>query len=513
MSQEPERAAIAPAKPAAPLNRSLRLRAAGFALGALAFAGALLGGVWLWDRRPIPMFPNDEVGSLPEGTTQVRRMRAGKPFVFGDLSIDHEFEEAQWSQLGASLCGGEDVFSALVDAKGKYAVPRAANVLDHWRNNAKAIACGRALAKKLGRGMYYVRFSTQRPEDKHDDLREERKRSLRDFEDEPRREDRPRRPPLSDVLLLELDATQLPDAPPTFIPWLESGGISGVHCVSSSPRLDSDCRPGSKASARLDGTRFWVSGELSDIEQFGRRFSPSGKNEVDNEEDFAALEEKVKDFPTAEVGSWETFEPSSVLWRVGFTDFGAQRGISHTSIERAVYKYRASWAITERQVDGVDELQLVLVTGSETDSKELALDLKEWHTGIKDAILDAAERAPADSSEDEDLKRVDRELDAARRKIGSRTVRRAIVEREEKFVFLTFLREVDDDEAEAEQDWREDMKERGATAAKIIRAMLDGERPDMDLVRELGGRSLVQAVENGGSSREEKERGKPQPVE
>lgn len=512
-----ERPALKPPKPAAPLNRSLRLRVAGLAFGALALGGALVGGLWLWDQRSIPMFPNGELGSLPEGTAYVRRIRANKPFVFGEVSVDDEFEEARWSWLGSAMCGGEDVFSALVDAKGKYAVPRAAKVLDHWRNNAKAIACGRALAKKLGRGSYYVRFSTERPEEKHGDLREERKdrkRPVRELDgDEPRKEERPRRPRLSDVLLLDLDVSQLPPAPPSFIPWLETGGLSDVHCVSSSPRLDSDCKPSSKAAARLEGTSLWVSGELSDIEQFGRRFSPAGKNDLDNEEDFKALEEKVKSFPSADIGSWETFEPSSVLWRAGFTDIGMQRGISHAALERSVYKYRASWAITERQVDGLDELQLVLVTGSELDSKELALDLKEWHTNIKEAILDAMEKEPM-GIEDEELKRLDREFNAARRKIGTRTVRRAIVEREEKFVFLTFLREVDDDEAEAEQDWREDMKDRGATAAKIIRAMLDGERPDMDLVRELGGRSLVEALEDGGtSSREEKERARPTPVE
>ncbi len=476
----------------------LATRIALFVLGTLVAIGLLIGALWLIDRRSVPVFPSDEVGTLPESLTYVIRFRADRAATMRTEQSGEKHEEAQWSYLAGALCGGDDLYESLMSARSPLGRARVARALDDRRATREALQCGKALSKKMGRGGYVVRFSMTEGSMSRAKKKPEARPAPKGDQDkeppEPEKKERPTPPPERQVSLFQINAEALPSPPHHLVRWRDRSGLVDTRCKPESDRSDAICRMTDFAVARVEGTDLFVTGALADVQQLGRTFSPTGRNDVDHHDLYAELAKRLQPAPIAHLGAGENFDSSQILYLLGAGP-DLKTPFPQGKLEYDLYKSKAVWGLTESG-RGDEDVQLFLLTERPDDANDLAADIKEWHGEVKDYF--ARIDKPEDEVDDPDLKKVERDYRKARRAVALRSIKHAEIERDEKLVIVTFPREPNDEEQRAIEAMKQDADERGESAAALVHDLVEGKGVDEDLLRDLGGKKLVEAVKNPG---------------
>lgn len=478
-------------------------RALAWVFGALGLAALLGAGGFLIYQRAFakpkqPVFPLGDVRTLPEDTLAVHRSNRRS------IRTQYDYkpvEQALWSEMAGRVCGGEDLFGALI-ASSRYDVARrrVARILAERHQAGKRLACGKVVAEHFGGARFDIELRDPvKDEPKPGGLDDDPKKK------EAKKDERPAPAPRHRVSLFELDLAALPDGAADFVERRERSGLSATRCVSSSTRRWGECNGGSAAAARLEGTDLWITGGLSDIEAFGRDFSRAGKNELEPREGFERIAALLEEFPTSSVGSQETFD-------VGFVRrFGVHT--DSTSWEAAPFNIKLTDALRSYGVlwgygDGISSTEgtalLVFEPASESDAIDLVLDLKEWRGAAKELFEGSG---AVDLSKEDELKKVDRDGLEARHTSGLRCLQEAELERDGKLVTMRFVLAPSEGELEKIRDSIADTTERRNTAAKVIDQVLAGEKPDEDLLRDLGGRELVEQVKHPDAESVKERRG------
>ncbi|MBL8740864.1 MAG: hypothetical protein JNK04_07215, partial [Myxococcales bacterium] len=248
----PRRAPEEPGPPTLPARRRRR-RGLALLVGTL-IAGTIAGGGYAGYRyfahKTAPMFPEGKLAFLPESTVLVQRLTREQ--MVTDSMFLEPSEQALWSQMAAISCGGTDVYEHLMSSKIDVSKQVLTAAFDVRHDTAKALACGREMAKRLGPTLYFVRMEGER------EIRREPER--RRYRDEPPEDPGPQKAPLLSVTLYDVGRGDLPDTTKGFVERRDRSGLSSTRCAVESGRRFADCWSGSPASARLEGSPLWVSG-------------------------------------------------------------------------------------------------------------------------------------------------------------------------------------------------------------------------------------------------------------
>jgi len=451
-------------------------------------AGTIAGGGYAgyryFGQKTAPMFPDSKLAFLPESTVSVQRIsreQLGTESVFIETS-----EQALWSHMAASMCGGTDVFEHLMTASSEPSRVRLTAALDVRYDTSKALACGRDMAKRLGPTLYFVRMEGER------EIR--REPIPRRFRDEPIEEPTQEKAPLLSVTLYDVGSGELPATTKGFIERRDRSGLLDTHCAVESGRRFADCWPGSPASAKLEASSLWVSGRVAEIEAFGREFSPKFANEIEEARALEALALEVGKYPSAQLGKWTAFDVSFIR-RIGCgAPFTSWDGAAfNVKLSEAVTKFKSTWAIGDDISATSGEMRVLLMPETEGEAIDLVLDVKEWHTSATEFFEKLDE---PDMGGSEEVKATEREYRTAIHKSCVRSVAKASVDRAGKLVTLSFSSALEGAEKDAIEDMQRDTADRAKAAAKIIDQLIVGERPDNDLLEELGGKELLDAVKH-----------------
>ncbi len=478
-----------------------RRRRLGLALGAiggvLAVLALAVGGLIWYRARPTPVTPFP-LKSLPESTVLVGR-DAGGVFMLG-LAAAELPPEADWSRLSAELCGGTDVFGLLMRPTRRYARLGLADAMENRRQISDALGCGRTLAKaRKGQAAYY--YSVKLP------TKDEEKPTKAPKRDERHERGEPELPVLrlARVHLFHVDLTTPPDTTRLFREHRDRAGLAGTRCLvrdRDGGRAESECTDFSRASAHLEGTSMWVGGTLQGITAFGKDFSPKATNKLADEDVWNDLTARFERYAIAEIGTHEVFDPL-FLFHTGFGWTSQDQALTeaYDKLQRLVVKYEAWWAVGDRVGPDGGDLRLDLVAKGDSEAIDLLLDVKEWHAALKD-LVDKHAEAP-ESKEDEDLKRAERDYYKMLHASAAKAIKDALIEREGKRVTLTVDVKYDEEDRRKMAATRELALERAALAAKIVAALAQGDKPDEDVLRQLGGRDLIEAVKDPDKTRRE----------
>ncbi len=475
-----------PAPPTVPAKRRKR-RGLALLVGTL-IAGVIAGGGYAgyryFGQRTAPMFPDAKLAFLPESTVLVQRI--SREQLVTDSMFLTPNEQALWSQMAATSCGGTDVYAHLMSANLELSKQVLTAALDIRHDTAKALGCGREMAKRLGPTLYLVHMEGER------EIRREPER--RRFRDEPPEDPGPQKAPLLSVTLYDVGRGELPESTEGFIERRDRSGLLGTRCAVESGRRFADCWSGSVATAKLEGSPLWVSGRVAEIEAFGREFSPKASNTLEEAKQFEALALEVEKFPSAKIGKWTAFDVSFIR-RIGCgAPFTSWDGTAfNVKLNEAVTKFKSVWAIGDSLgIDGGD-MRFFFLPETEGESVDLVLDLKDWHESAKE-FFDKLEEPDMGGSEE--VKTTEREYRTAIHKSCVRSLRKAEVDRSGKLVTLSFNTDIEPGEKDAIDDMIRDVEDRRKAASKIVDQLIAGERPDFDLLDDLGGKELVDAVKH-----------------
>lgn len=483
-------------------GRRLR-RALAWAFGVLGVVALLGAGGFLVYQRAFakpkqPVFPLGNVRTLPETTLAVHRLNQKAVRTQYDYK---PLDQALWSEMAGRVCGGDDLFSALLgSSRWDFSRRRVAHILAERHQAAKRLACGKVVAAHFDGARFDVELRDPAKDDpKPSGLEDDAPKK------DAKKDDRALPTPRHRVSLFELDLAALPDGAADFIERRERSGLLATRCVSSSQRRWGECGANASAAARLEGTDLWVTGGLSDIEAFGRELSRTGKNEIEQRETFERVGALLEEFPTSSVGSHEVFDIGFVRrFGIHTESAGWEAAAFNVKLTDALRSYGAFWGYG----DGISSTEgvalLVFEPASEADAIDLVLDLKEWRSAAKELFEGSA---ALDLSKEEELKKVDRDGIEARHKAGLRCLEDAELERDGKLVTMRLTFAPSETELEKIRDSIADTNERRQTAAKVIDQVLAGDKPDEDLLRDLGGRELVEQVKHPDSESVRERRG------
>ena len=412
-----------------------------------------------------------EHGQLPTDTQMVVRWNSGaeRAEQFG-VAGDALPAQAQWSAM-AELCGGYDVFEAMMGAPlkfggRKYAARTLAKDIDELQLSLK---CGKKLAESMtspwryavlladGKHTRRVRFVTGGPD-------------------------------------------KLPETAGHFKGAADPPHMLDTHCLILWTRERSDkCVSAARAVARIDGTDIWARGMLSSLEAFGDDFSPAGKNASSVSERLADLAAEFSDQRYVMVGDAGHF-------RTNYAGlFGASVGLSNSGetkdLKETVDDEGKAWALGITGERGARELELVIVTANESSAKEIKAALKDFHSALKDEIDDRQDKEDeTDRDDDQEEKYLD--YRAARRKMARRALKAAKITRDGKRVTLHAVEEAKKGELKTLARYASWRTKQLSLAAKVVDALLKGEEPRERVLEKLGGEAFVEAWEEAKAKAE-----------
>lgn len=464
----------------------------GLVLGVLGGLGALGGagfGGWLWYRsRGAEVLPFEDVRSLPEATVAISRDDAG--IYIQGLNAKELPPEATWSRLGTELCGGTDVFRLLMRPSWKYAKVELARAFEERRSVSGSLSCGREMAKKLESTTAHE-VTLALPEDEND-------RSVNPSRD---RGDPPK-VRTARVRLHRVAFEKLPDTSRRFHEARDRGGLTSTHCLSLDERgRRDDCLDYAPTSARLEGTNVWLGGPFAAVSVFGREFSPKGTNKIEDAEAWTRLAGSVRGYAYAELGTHQAFN-DGFIYNTGFGHGPSEiPGLADAMVplSEAVEKYKARWALGDNVGNEGGELRLELMAEGDGDAIDLLLDVREWHSGFKTHV--AKGDTGGDDAAEEDMKRVERDFYAVLHESGKKALDDASIERDgRRVIFVAKVAYSEEDKRKLEA-MRDLARSRAATAAKIVIALADGDKPDESLMRDLGGSDYVDILKDPEKAR------------
>ena len=267
----------------------------------------------------------------------------------------------------------------------------------------------------------------------------------------------------------------------------------------------------------------WITGNLAALEAFGDDYKERDKLSKEAEK-LQEAANKVKGHKSTQVGLVETMrinlgdtvganiddrDCSEEKKEVSEEDEKKKRDKKDKQ-KKAVKDMEPYWAIGSSGEAGDGKVEMFYFTSKEDDAKELKdmLDdqLKEeqsWIKRTKECEKKQDEEKKKRLEEMKDLKDEDKPKEPkksyvafrkARKNIGRRALENAVIEQDGTVVSVKFELKSEDDKAAIEEFMKE-QTEKLEPAAKVIDALIAGEKPDKDLLKTLGGKDFGDLME------------------
>ena len=450
-------------------------------IGAVVAVAAAGGAAWYFLKGGGgSAFPCD-VANLPEETAGVTMVSVDAMIAkSGGFETGDVPDQARWSDYAQTFCAGRDVFSAAMGADDKYGAKSLAKIIEERKDAQKYLECGKTVAGKAKGGTAWaVSFKEKK----------DRRRVT--------------------VFMNGLD--ELPESVKALKSTKDKGALVQTHCFLHAGYGDKEakdeCDDKSEGIARVDKTNMWVQGGIDDLTAFGNAYSDKGANKGKEKEALAEVAGKISAKEQLQVGSHETF-PADIGYSLGAAA-GSDALESEDKDElgkvtEKIKKAEPFWAMGGDTDDKGGKIQLYIRGASESDAKDLAELTEKWLKLNQKAVkaTEDKEKDKKDESDfEKDMKKVKREYLKTRKAVARRAMKEGTSEQKGNFVVVTFEYKPESDETTALQEYKKENKGRVDSAAKIVDALLKGEKPEKDLLKELGGSDLVDAVDNAGSDK------------
>ncbi len=458
------------AQPRKRSRRSRRPRRWGRALLAIGLAGGLVAlgfvGYFGYQRlrksSPSSVFPLNDPGFLPPNTVAVQRFTRATPPGF----VDHE--AALWSYLAATFCGGEDLFRALANSDNAGFREDAARMLQEPRAMRDSLLCGRSFAEAAADETYVIHALSEPGEP-----------------GQPAETDgEPKAAPIAPIRTATLMKLQLREAPKSRRHYAfarEALGLGEVRCLLADPAALATCSPASPASAHLEGTDYWLGGgPLDAVVMLGRTLSPSKSNEWADPTDLAALAARVSSALRAAVGKG-SFMNAGFLQLLGVSS-------PEPPESAALIALLADKDVLFAEADDVSfaggRYTLYLLAPQASD----AIDVEERLRAVHQAVLSLEDRPNARRGQ------LSSRFEQAQHEAGIRAIKRAGIERDERWVIASYEVTLDEQQQEATHEWLLEQNQRRAGAAEIISQLTTDEPISNDALVRAGGSALLDRV-------------------
>ena len=464
-TSEPSTEAGPPPLPSVPPPRRSRFGLIAIGIGAavvVAGGGALLLRILSAPPLPVPL------ARLPEETTRIESIDTD-PTLAAELEmrIEDVPDEARWSNV-STLCGGTDLFHALLDPTYVGGTDKLAELLAD-KDEAKAtLACGKAVMQgspKKSRG-YVLTLRLKHVPHTIAMVRFDGK----DLPDTTKLMKSAKAPDHLEAVRCKHDANEA-DAPKPMPE--EMDPFDDRHGDAKKHRRDpdADCI---QAVAKIEHEPLWLIGDMQGLRGFGDGYSPEAKNKIDN-----------ADLIMKELGG---LSGTQIMVGTG-DDVAALPSVSDEEIRdksfrvlRDVKVWGSAVTYDGPFVRGHQEYQAT----KESDAKDIAEVLERYFKEMKRELKDADEAASEDksgkdaaSNDDPAIPERDK-LRAAVRKLEWHSVEDVVIDRSGVVVTVDMKMTPDSSDKAAWKAYADVNKARAKNAAAIIDALIAGNDPSED---------------------------------
>lgn len=459
--------------------------------GGVAAVGLGIGAYFLFFRGADP-FPCP-VQNLPEDTSAVLHIPIDYGLASqlgvapGDLP-----DQARWSSATEDLCGGPDFFASLMAADLRGDVESSAKTIGEAiadkKETQKLLECGKEVAKSSKGELYFVEFG---------------------------RKDKAKR-----VAIFLNKMEERPDSAKKLGRWKAKGALTSTGCFLSVGKEECDEKH-DNGIGRVEETNMWLKGGLDDLAAFGDDFKKRDKISKDAEK-LNELGSKVKGSKITQVGTFDSIQfdfghllSANLRSRVWDPDLKScskepeEKEDSEKAEKRAkkLKEIEPQWAYGSALKKNAGAFEVYYRVDKEDDAKDIQdiveRAIKKERAKIKPTKEcednEAAKEKESKGDEKDDKKREPKKSYKAYQKavmaIGRRALEEAEISQDGRWIKVRFEAKPSDDEKSAIDTFMGEQKDKLDPASKVIDALLNGEKPEKDLLKQLGGSAFVEAVE------------------
>jgi hypothetical protein len=438
----------------------------GAVVGGLLVVGGIIAAVVMFSGGGGGALPVAH-GNLPEKTLFVMRwdLTGGVADLVGMERGDVP-DEALWTNLAQTACGGEDLYSKLMTAPQKWGRDWASKALaQDLEEQKKALACGQEMAGELGAkgGVYWLRFGDE------DDKKE--------------------------VEMMSFGVDELPKTTKYFKTTTDPSNVGQTHCLR--PWVgdgDDDCTDKSRTLGKLDDSGVWVKGKLEDVKAFGDDYSTDGANSSSKLEALESLASDMSGYQRVATGVAEGYHHRLTV----VLDAGASmyKEDAATELKDAVKDGATVWSFGHNGKADASEVKMVIVGKSESAAKDIKKKFTSYLTKLKEKI-DEKKKEEKEKAKDKDDKKDDDPVEEvnykqAKKAMARRALKKAKVELDGENVVLELKEEPKDKEKKAIEKYFEWRRKHSKYAVKIVQAVMKGEEPSEKDMKKLGGKEFVE---------------------
>lgn len=425
--------------------------------GAIAAVVALTGGGGGMTPFPIENLPKDT--RLLRRTSLDAEVSSRLHVKRGDLT-----KQARWSVAADKVCNGQDVVGALM--LGAVGAPRAAEALYDREGLKFALSCGQSFVGQLkGDAIHTVRFGKEKE--------------------------------TAGLDLVLLGSTDLSGGKRKTKSAASKKGMTNVGCVLEPDQKD--CEDRSLSFGMLEGTKVVATGKLETLYAFGSAYAPSGDPSKDLET-FAELSKTYGGYDKSSIGLGADFSSYTALGQTGEVhpkDAGE-------ALEKTVRASASTWAYGAKGSPLEGEERWEFVAKSESGAKEIEKSLVGF---MKQAVAESEKREPSKCEPELDPAFCD--FEEATRAVGRVAFAKGTPERDGKRITLTVQWAAKDGDERAISTYLGSQQGRLENASKVVDLVMDGQVVPDNLLEEIGGRKLVDAVKSYQPSAKEDPKSAP----
>lgn len=495
--------------------------------GVLLIGGAIAAWMML---RGAPVFPVP-ADKMPEDLTSVTRINI-ETLIADSNGIERGDvpKQALWSAYAdGSFCRGNDVFETLMEADDPDAHKRIAKFVEDKKDTAKYLTCGKEVADATERNVYILGVGSSKKG--------------------------------GQLVVVSSKLEELPTSGGDKPGKWKVKGLSPAFCKGSECKDDEGSGLG-----RIENTKFWVEGSFKPLEDFADGYD--GRSKVSKDvENIEKVAKKVSGADSFSAGVASENNMPSFALESGAGGFGGRDEVDPEDKDAVEKKEKAAKKMEKAQKTWKDvgayyargskrkgiegKVEYYWMASKEGDAKDLADALKDIldldKESLKNAevsdlrseimselaakgqfgheifekaskekdkgkLKDLLKEAQGLEAKDKDKKspkenKVKKAYDKARRAVARRALEKAEISQDGEWVTLTIEYEAEDDEKTAFEEYQKAQSEKIEPASKVVEALLNGEKPEKDLLKTLGGQELLDAMDKkeGDDSDKKKE--------
>jgi hypothetical protein len=327
---------------------------------------------------------------------------------------------------------------------------------------------------------------------------------------------------VSSVSLFKLGVDKLPDTTDDIDSADDPDNMTDAHCdVKFAKGDDKDCGDDSLAFAKLKDTDYWVRGQQKELEQFGEHYSPDGDHDSSKLDVIEQLANAVSSYDNARVSfadddDHKARDPLARLMGRGLIKAADEDTLEDlkeaTDDLKEEFEDATGTAVGQNgnfRVGEDVEYHVVILAKSESHAEKIKKAYDKYLKEVGKAVKEGKENAEDEEDDDDDDDKKEEKLSKREKKQKKlrekakeaeaeamvKALEKVEAEQSGEMVTITLTLENTDEVKKLATEIAEDTLERADAAAEIVEALAEGEDPDKEALKKLGGSELIDAID------------------